>query len=132
MEIFKIAEYVRKANPETGNRHTERLLEKKAENLSGLFSVIPPGGQTPYHFHNKRESVIIIVSGQGMEVVEGAKIPIQAGDVLFIPSKQKHCMENGSTGELRYLEFQAGNPNEADLVQVERNSTEKSRPTRVT
>jgi len=119
MEVFKIAEYLKKANPEPDKRFTIQLLEKKAENLVGMFIVLPPGGQTPYHFHNKRESILIIISGKAKELVEGKKIPIEADDVLFIPSKQKHGIVNDGGKELRYIEFQSGNPNEPDRVEVE-------------
>ena len=61
MEVFKIADYIEKANPELDKRLTVQLLEKKAESLVGMFVVLPPGGQTLYHFHSKRESIL---SGQ--------------------------------------------------------------------
>ena len=64
MELFKIAEYIKKTNPEPDKRLTLQLLEKKAENLVGMFIILPPGGQTPYHFYNKRESVLIVINGQ--------------------------------------------------------------------
>ena len=119
MEVFKTAEYIKKPNPEPDKRLSQQLLEKKAENLTGLFGVLPAGGQTPYHFHNKRESVLIIISGQAKEVVEGKKIPIQTGDILFIPTKQKHGIVNDSDKEFRYIEFQTGDPNVPDRVDVE-------------
>ncbi|MBI4296812.1 MAG: cupin domain-containing protein [Chloroflexi bacterium] len=119
MELFKIAEYLKKANPEPGKRYTQQLLEQKAENLVGLFAVLPPGTQTPYHFHDERESVIIVISGQATELVECKRIPIQVNDVLFIPAKQKHGIENRTHGELRHLEFQVGKPGEADFVETD-------------
>ena len=119
MELFKIADYIKKANPEPDKRLTLQLLEKKAENLVGMFGILPPGGATPYHFHNKRESVLIIISGQAKELVDGKKIAIRANDILFIPAKQKHGIVNDGGGEFRYIEFQAGNPDKPDRVDVE-------------
>lgn len=119
MEIFKMADYIKKANPEPDKRFTLQLLEKKAENLIGLLGVLPPGGKTPYHFHNKRESVLIIISGKAKEVVEGKRIAIEADDILFIPAKQKHGIVNDSGKEFRYIEFQVGKPDEPDRVEVE-------------
>lgn len=119
MELFKIADYIEKANPEPDKRLTLQLLEKKAENLVGMFVVVPPGGQTPYHFHNKRESVLIVISGKAKELVEGKRIAIEADDILFIPAKQKHGIANDSGGEFRFIEFQVGKPDEPDMVQVE-------------
>lgn len=119
MEIFKIADYIKKANPEPTKRFTGQLLEKKAENLTGLFGVLPPGGETPYHFHNKRESILIIISGEAKELVEGKKIAIKSDDILFIPAKQKHGIMNDSSREFRYIEFQTGDPGVPDRVDVE-------------
>ena len=119
MEVFKIGDYIKKANPEPEKRFVLQLLEKKAENLVGMFVVVPPGGQTNYHFHNKRESVLIVISGKAKELVEGKKIPIEANDILFIPAKQKHGVLNDSGKEFRFIEFQVGKPDEPDMVQVE-------------
>lgn len=125
MELFKIADYIKKANPEPGKRLSQQILEKKAENLIGLFGVLPAGGQIPYHFHNKRESVLIVISGQAKELVEGKRIAIEAGDILFIPAKQKHGIVNDSGREFRYIEFQVGKPDEPDMVQVEWQESQK-------
>ena len=119
MEVFRTADYIAKANPEPGKRFTGQLLEKRAHNLVGLFVVAPPRSETPYHYHNKRESIIVFLSGQGEELVEGMRIAIQAGDILFIPAKEKHGLVNNGADELRYIEFQVGNPIEPDRVQVE-------------
>ena len=119
MELFKIADYIKKVNPEPDKRLTLQLLEKKAENLVGMCIILPPGGTTPYHFHNKRESVLIVISGKAHELVEGKKIAIEADDILFIPAKQKHGVLNDSGKEFRFIEFQVGKPDEPDMVQVE-------------
>ena len=119
MELFRSAEYIVKPNPEPGKRSTEQLLEKKAENLVGMFVVLPPRSETPYHYHNKRESIMVILSGRGKELLEGKKVIIQAGDTLFIPSKEKHGIVNDGDTELRFIEFQVGNPAEPDRVQAE-------------
>ena len=119
MELFRAAEYIVKPNPEPGRRSTQQLLEKKAENLVGVFVVLPPKSETPYHYHNRRESIMVILSGRGKELVEGKKVTIQAGDTLFIPAKEKHGIVNDGDTELRFIEFQVGNPAEPDRVQAE-------------
>ncbi len=119
MELFKIGDYIKKVNPKPDERLTVQLLEKKAESMVGMFIVLPPGGSTPYHFHAKRESILIVVSGKAKELVEGKKIPIEANDILFIPTKQKHGVLNDSGKEFRFIEFQAGNPDVPDRVEVE-------------
>ena len=119
MELFKIADYIKKANPEPDKRFTQQLLEKKAENLVGMCIILPPGGQTPYHFHNKRESILIVLSGKAKELVDGKRIAIEANDILFIPTKQKHGVVNDSDREFRFIEFQVGKPDEPDRVEIE-------------
>jgi len=119
MELFKVADYVKKVNPEQDKRLTLQLLEKKAENMVGMMIALPPGGSTPYHYHAKRESILIVISGKAKELVEGKKIQIEASDILFIPAKQKHGVLNDSGKEFRFIEFQAGDPNVPDRVEVE-------------
>jgi mannose-6-phosphate isomerase-like protein (cupin superfamily) len=119
MELFRTADYIQRTNPDPGKRFTEQLLEKKSDSLVGMFIVAPPGAEMPYHYHNKRESVMVILSGTGKELLEGKKVPIQEGDILFLPAKEKHGVLNDGDGELRFIEFQVGNPNEPDRVQVD-------------
>jgi quercetin dioxygenase-like cupin family protein len=119
MELFRGADYIVKPNPEPGKRSTEQLLERKARSLVGMSIVMPPGSATPYHYHNKRESVMVILSGRAKELVEGKKIVIQAGDTLFIPAMERHGVLNDGDTEFRFIEFQVGNPAEPDRVDVE-------------
>lgn len=119
MEVFKMGDYIKKANPEPANRLTLQLLEKKAESMVGMFIILPPSGKTPYHFHARRESILIVVSGKAKELVEGKKISIEANDILFIPARQKHGVLNDSGNEFRFIEFQVGNPEVPDRVDAE-------------
>lgn len=107
MEIFKIEEFIKVVNPNPGARYRQEILTNKqrAEDLRGVFMVLVPGGQVPYHFHNKRESIIIAISGEATEIVEGKEIPIKANDILYIPAGEKHGVMNRTDKDFRYLEF---------------------------
>jgi mannose-6-phosphate isomerase-like protein (cupin superfamily) len=59
----------------------------------------------------------VIVSGEGLEVVEGGEVPVKAGDVLYIPAGEKHTIVNRSDKELRYLAFMTQAPGEKDRVE---------------
>jgi quercetin dioxygenase-like cupin family protein len=120
MKIFKSDEYVRMANPTPGKAYRPEILTKEhqAKSLGGMFGLLVPGSQVPYHYHNNRESIIVVISGKAIEVVDGKEIPIKAGDVLFIPSGEKHSMINRSDQDFRYLEFFTFPPLSADFVEV--------------
>jgi quercetin dioxygenase-like cupin family protein len=120
MKIFKSDEYVRMANPTPGKPYRPEILTKEhqAKSLGGMFGLLVPGSQVPYHYHNNRESIIVVISGKAIEVVDGKEIPIKAGDILFIPSGEKHSMINRSSRDFRYLEFFTFPPLSADFVEV--------------
>jgi uncharacterized cupin superfamily protein len=120
MKRFKTADYVQMENPTPGETFRPEILTDKhgAKDLGGMFGLLPPGTQVPYHYHNKRESVIMIISGEGIELMDGEEIPISAGDVFFIPVGVKHTTINNSEKELRYLEFYTQPPVGADFVEV--------------
>ncbi len=120
MKIFRYEEFARIENPDPGTRYRQDILtnEPKAENLGGLFGLLPPDGQVSYHFHNKRESIIIAISGEATEIVEGKEIPIKANDVLYIPAGEKHMTVNKTGSDFRYLEFFTYPPVMADRVEV--------------
>ncbi len=120
MKIFKSEEYIKMANPTPGNSYRPEILTKEhqAKNLGGMFGLLVAGGRVPYHYHNNRESIIIVISGEATEVIEGREIPIRTGDVLFIPAGEKHTTINRSNKDFRYLEFFTSPPLAADFVEV--------------
>jgi uncharacterized cupin superfamily protein len=120
VKLFKTEEYQKLKNPTPGQSYRPEipLNDHGAKNLGGMFGLLVPGTKVPYHYHNRRESVIMAISGEAVEIINGAEFPIRAGDVLFIPAGEKHTTENRSTGEFRYLEFFTAPPLGADFVEV--------------
>jgi quercetin dioxygenase-like cupin family protein len=120
MKMFKSEEYARMANPTPGKSYRPEipLSDHGAKSLGGMFGLLVPGTQVPYHYHNNRESVIVAISGEATEVIEGREIPIKAGDILFIPAGEKHTTINRSDRDFRYLEFFTCPPLGADFVEV--------------
>ena len=107
MEILKTNELIKIDNPNPGERYRLDLVtgEQMASKLGGFLIILPPGREVPYHYHEKQESLIFVIGGEATEIVEGEAFPIKAGEVLFIPAKEKHGMVNKSTDDVRYLEF---------------------------
>jgi len=120
MKVFKSEEYIKMANPTPGKPYRPEILTKEhqAKNLGGMFGLLVAGSQVPYHYHNNRESIIIAISGEATEVIEGKESPIKAGDVLFIPAGEKHTTINRSKQDFRYLEFFTYPPIGSDFIEV--------------
>jgi mannose-6-phosphate isomerase-like protein (cupin superfamily) len=108
-------------NPTPGKIYRSELLthEDRAKDLGGIFGLLPPGIAGVLHYHKKRESILFIISGEGVEIVDGKEVPIRAGDVLFIPPEEKHTVVNRSDKDIRYIEFFTYPPGPADFVVVE-------------
>jgi quercetin dioxygenase-like cupin family protein len=121
LEIFKSQEYISMKNPNPGEPYRPEILtqEQNAKNLGGMFGLLPTGTQVPYHYHKERESLIIVISGEATEIVEGKETTIKAGDVLFIPAMEKHMVINNSKEDFRYLEYFTCPPLTSDFVAVE-------------
>lgn len=120
MKAFRGEEYTAMKNPTPGKTFKQDLLkELHARGLHGVFGLVVPGGQGgDYHFHERGEHIIVIVSGEGVEIVEGAEIPVKAGDVLYIPAGEKHTIVNRSDKELRYLGFMTQIPGVKDKIEL--------------
>ncbi len=120
MKMFKIEDYINMENPNHDKPYRPEILadEHKAKDLGGMFGLLVPGSQVPYHYHKKRESIIFVISGEATEIVEGKEIPIKAGDVIYIPAGEKHTTVNSSERDFRYLEFFTCPPLTADFVGV--------------
>lgn len=120
-KVIKTQDFLKAVNPKPSERlRVDILTEKEAKNINGILSTLPPakpGDKPAYHYHTHREGIIQILSGDATEWVEGKPVPLQVGDVIFIPPYIKHTlMNNSSTQDLRYMEFFSPIP--ADSVQV--------------
>jgi uncharacterized cupin superfamily protein len=59
------------------------------------------------------------VSGEAVDIIEGKETVIQLGDMLLIPSGEKHTTVNRSDRGFRYVEFFTCPPLAADFIKVE-------------
>ena len=100
MKVFSGKDYTDMPNPDPGKVYRPEILTQKdeAKDLAGIFGLLPP--QTPgmLHYHNKRESILIILSGEGIETVEGKDTTVKAGDVLFIPPGKAYARQQVERG----------------------------------
>ncbi|MCA6215172.1 cupin domain-containing protein [Ideonella sp. B7] len=77
-----------------------------AQQLGCAVDVVPPGQQScPYHLHHAQEEMFVILAGQGTLRVAGERLPVKAGDVIFIPAgpDYPHQLLNTSDAPLKYL-----------------------------
>jgi uncharacterized cupin superfamily protein len=120
MKIFKNEEFAGMKNPTPGKTYKKDLLkELNAQSLYGVFGLVLPGDKGgAFHYHERGEHIIVIVNGEGVEIVEGAEFPVKAGDVLFVPAGEKHTIVNRSDKELRYLGFMTNTTGKPDKIEV--------------
>ena len=77
-----------------------------ARKLGAGYDVLAPGQQVcPYHFHHGQEEMFVILEGQGTLRVAGERLPLRAGDLVFIPPgpAYPHHILNTSEAPLKYL-----------------------------
>lgn len=91
----------------TGDRSYRELFQGETTQFVGS---IPPG-RAPEHFH-LYEEVLCILAGSGVMWAGQRSAPVGAGSCIFLPIRQRHCLENTSSGELRLVGmfFPAGSP----------------------
>jgi len=92
---------------QTGDRWYVELIQAEVTQFVGS---IPPG-RAPDHFH-LYEEVICILEGEGIMHAGDSSTPVRAGSCIFLPIRQRHCLENTGSGELRLLGvfYPAGSP----------------------
>jgi uncharacterized cupin superfamily protein len=114
MKIFKFEDYINMENPEPGQIYRPEVLTAAdgAKDMGGMLGLLPPGKQVPYHYHKNRESVIIAISGEAVEIVEEQEYPFPAAP------GEKHMTVNRSDQDFRYLEFYTCPPLSADFFEV--------------
>jgi quercetin dioxygenase-like cupin family protein len=120
MKIIKVDELCAIENPTPGEsyRPEMKLDGERFRALGGMFGLLVPGSRVPYHYHQNRESILIPVSGEAVEIIEGKETVIRPGDVLLIPAGEKHTTVNRSEDDFRYIEFFTSPPLAADFIKV--------------
>jgi uncharacterized cupin superfamily protein len=77
-----------------------------ARKLGASVDTVAPGQRScPYHFHHAQEEMFIVLEGTGTLRVAGEMLPIEAGDVVFMPPgpEYPHQIINTSDAPLKYL-----------------------------
>jgi len=67
------------------------------EEITFSHAILPPGGRTDYHVHDRPE-LIYIVSGSGICVHEGKETMVREDVALWVPKGEHHQMIN--TGDV--------------------------------
>ena len=77
-----------------------------ASQLGAGFDILAPGMRScPYHFHHAQEEMFVVIEGEGTLRVAGERLPVKAGDVVFIPPgpQYPHQFINTSPAPMKYL-----------------------------
>jgi uncharacterized cupin superfamily protein len=77
-----------------------------ARGLGISVDILAPGMRgCPYHLHHAQEEAFVVLEGRGTLRVAGEKVPIEAGDVIFIPPgpEYPHQIVNTSDAPLKFL-----------------------------
>ena len=118
---FDVDHYVNVENPTPGEFYRDDILTTKQgiEDIGGLFAILPAGDEVPYHYHEDRESVIMGISGEAVQVMEGEEFAFTVGKIIIVPPNTKHQTINRSQEEFRYIEFFTNPPVMSDFHIVE-------------
>jgi uncharacterized cupin superfamily protein len=84
-----------------------------AKKLAAAVDTLPPGKRScPYHYHHAEEEMFIVLAGSGSLRVAGEMLPIQTGDVVFIPPgpDYPHHIINTSDAPLTYISIGTNEP----------------------
>jgi mannose-6-phosphate isomerase-like protein (cupin superfamily) len=70
------------------------------EELTFSHAILPPGGQTDYHTHDRPE-LIYVVCGSGVCVHEDERTPIEEDVAMWVPAGERHQILNTGAGTLK-------------------------------
>ena len=91
------------AAPEDGKfsqarRHLVRMVDLPSRALSMTLGGLAPGESTRRHRHNY-ETIIYVVAGAGVSVIEDREVRWRAGDAFYVPTWAWHQHSNTSAAE---------------------------------
>ncbi len=104
---FDSVEKTRELRPPLYDTLCARLAHGTAASKLGIsIDTVAPGMRgCPYHFHYAQEEAFVILEGEGTLRVAGQRLPLRAGDTVFIPAgpEYPHQIVNTSAAPLKYL-----------------------------
>lgn len=86
----------------------------ETECLDVRLSLYAPGGYSASHVHQKSENVFYFLDGRGIVELDGEKVPVEAGVVVFVPPGVRHGIFNTGETALRFV-FVASSPEDMPL-----------------
>ncbi len=97
--------YAQRLNPGSRFRGSDLGRSGGLERLSVGWATLPPGKDSfAYHAHDVQEEWMYMLSGRAVALVDGAEIPIEAGDFLAFPAPQvAHLLRNPGREDVVYL-----------------------------
>lgn len=85
-------------------RRTIKVLfapdKEGVEELTFSHAILPPGGQTDYHTHDRPE-LIYVVHGSGICVHEGERTLIEEDMAMWVPAGERHQIINQGADTLK-------------------------------
>ena len=82
---------------------------ESARMLVGL-NAFEPGQAHALHAHAGMDKMYFVVEGEGLFLLQDAKLPMRAGDLLVAPDGVPHGVENNSRGRLLVMAVLAPGP----------------------
>ena len=82
------------------------LIDRTTSNIklcSLAEEVLPVGAKVTSHFHKETEEIYYILSGRGLMTVGDEVREVASGDAIFIPTGQRHTLENNGDAPLTLL-----------------------------
>lgn len=83
----------------------QSLLEGRPQ-TAGLCAgrvVLAPGARMHRHTTGEHEELLVFLEGQAHVLAGQESFEMHAGEVLYIPPRTEHELENDGPGELRYI-----------------------------
>ena len=108
MKIMHLSDIIKNSAADPNKSNSIAITDENdgATKVAARLMMIPPKApRMKLHYHTHREGWILILTGEGKEVVDGKEYPIKANDLLFVPAKEKHRIENTGNTELKALEL---------------------------
>jgi len=73
-----------------------------AEHFAMRMFEVAPEGHTPLHSH-EWEHEVFVLEGEGLVLAQSGEEKIKKGDVIFMPSNERHQFKNTGGENLRFL-----------------------------
>ncbi|TLS52089.1 cupin domain-containing protein [Paenibacillus antri] len=94
------------------------LCDGSQAGFVSVVEIFEPGGQTPPNIHKEAQEYFYVLYGEGVAIVDEARVPLKQGSFMVVPPQSTHQVLNTGASRLYTLTTMVPDEDFSDLIKA--------------